>query len=100
MVASLGKPLDRLLLEHVEPSVDPVRKLGRLAEPADDVRLVDVDDAEVALERRDCQGRGPAPGLVVLPQAGEVEIEELVAVSYLIMAPKKLAAEVESRFSR
>ena len=46
VVAALGEPVDRLVVEDVDPRVDPVVEQGRLTEARDRPAAVDVDDAE------------------------------------------------------
>src|SRR3954468_2846988 len=52
VVAALGEAGERLLVENVDPDVDPVRQRRRLLEAGDVVACVEVDDPERRLEPR------------------------------------------------
>ena len=60
VVAALGQPLERLVVEHVDAGVDPVRQSRRLAEAGDEVVVVEIDDAELRRQRRDDDRRRAA----------------------------------------
>ena len=80
MVASLGQARERLLAEHVDARVDPVRELRRLAEAGDEIAVGEVDDPERGVDLRDDDGRGAAVGAVRVEEAAQVDVEQLVAV--------------------
>ena len=80
VVAALGEPLERLLVQHVHAHVDPVRELRRLAEAAHGAVRGDVDDAERRRERRHDDRRRRPVLAVFRQQYAEVGSEQLVAV--------------------
>ena len=80
VVASLRQTLERLVVEHVDAAVHPVREARRLAKTCDAIVRSQLDDAELRHERRHDDRRGP-PTLAVAPeQRLEVDVMELVAV--------------------
>ena len=80
VVAPLGEPRERLLVEDVDAAVDPVRQPRRFAEADDDVVLVELDDPERRRQRRDRDRRRGAASPVVREQRAQVDVDELVAV--------------------
>ena len=86
VVAPLGEPLDRFFGEDVVAAVDPVRHAAAFAEPAHEVVVVDVDEAELRLGLGDGDRRERASRPVSGEQAGEVDVDELVAVQGIDVA--------------
>src|ERR1700675_685764 len=79
VVALLGEALERLLAQDVDTAADPALHRPALRKAGHTIG-VELDDAEGRLRSRDGnRGRG-AVRAVVLDQAGEVDVEQLVAV--------------------
>ena len=68
VVAALRQPLERLVVEDVDPRIDPVRQVRRLAEAAHTVAGGELDDSELGPERRDDDRRRTTVLLVGLEE--------------------------------
>jgi hypothetical protein len=80
VVAALRQAFERVVVEDVDPAADPVGQPRRLAEPAHDVLVGQVDHAEGAPHRHDGdRRRGPALAMA-REQRRKVDVDELVAV--------------------
>src|SRR5262249_28330628 len=53
VVAALGQPLERLVVEDVDAGVDPVRQARRFAKTAHTVAVRELDHAELRRQRSD-----------------------------------------------
>src|SRR5438552_235640 len=80
VVSALREPVDRLVVEDVDPRVDPVFEQGRLTEAGYRPAAVDVDDAERRAHLRDDDRRRGTRLAVLREERGEVDVEQLVAV--------------------
>ena len=80
VVAALGHPGERFVVEHVDAGVDPVRQARRLAKTCHAVVVAELDHAELRPERRDHDRRGAAVLFVRLQERAQVDVVQLVAV--------------------
>ena len=80
VVAALRQPLERLVVEHVDAGVHPMREPRCFVKAADTVAVRQLDDAELRLQRRDHDGRCAFILLVRVEEGTQVDVVELVAV--------------------
>src|SRR5207237_4598184 len=81
LITALRQTLDRLVVEHVDARVHPVRKPRRLPEPDDAIVVLELDDAELRDERREDDRRSCTMRTMRGEHRLEIDVVELVAVA-------------------